>query len=138
MISYHDEAIWKPVRLYDEASIAYLNELLADGWFIMEIGVDGLQFLAFNVPLVSSKHVGEMEQFLTHGPSGTEPATMTLVILTKGSEKNRQMALAAFRDESGYIDASGTKADRKFWRILVMMPLENGMVIIYKKKSQGD
>lgn len=138
MISYHDEAIWKPLRLYDEASVAYLNELLANGWFVMEIGVDGLTFLAFNVPLESSKQpagTDVKEAFMTHGPSGTTPETMTLVILTRGSEKGKQMALASFRDKAGYIDASRTKADSRKWRILVMMPLEEGLVIIYEKKK---
>src|SRR5688500_16636371 len=42
---------WRAVRLENSESITYLDGLLRDGWYLMELGVDGLATMAFQVPV---------------------------------------------------------------------------------------
>lgn len=145
MSFYNNDEIWKPVRLHDAESIVYLNELLAEGWYLMEVGVDGLKCLAFQVPLEppkerkSGRHKRSAPAFsfgefqVPRSPSSPIDF-MPVVILTKGKDRGKQMALVAYRDETGYIDFTKTKADTTMWRLLLTMPVENGLVILYERK----
>ena len=42
---------WRAIRLENEESVRYLNRMFARGWYLMELGVDGLEYLNFTVPL---------------------------------------------------------------------------------------
>jgi hypothetical protein len=144
-----DPSRWLPVRLRNAESIGYLNEQFAKGWYVMDLGLSDLPFLYFEVPLDPGKKRPKIAPELKHisvmrmprkgstpVPVGGLKDAMPVLVLTKGEEKGRQMAVAVVRDESGYIDMTSDRTDVRKWRHLLTCPMEEeGYVVIYERRA---
>ena len=114
---------WRALRLENEASVTYLNRLLRQGWYLMRLDVDGLDFLGFEVPL-------EL-------PSWTTPRsihqqvdarlipTMSVIVLRKGDRKDFQRAVSIMRDASGHFDMATIDLNGSEWKFLAMWDIED-------------
>lgn len=142
---------WRPVRIRDEASVRYLNSLFAKGWYLMDLGLDDLPFLFFMVPLDPDKKRPKIASELTQlsmisytvkgfrripVPIKGSRDHMPVLVLTKGTNRGMQKAIAVCRDETGYIDMRKGTMNQKEWRTLLTLPMETeGYVIIYQKRG---
>ena len=98
MISQHDKT-WRPVRLQNLESVKYLNRLFRAGWYLMHIGADGLEYLAFQVPT-------ETPQWTTVNDFPYEFVSMsresiTVLVLHSGTARGRQKARVLKPDLEG-------------------------------------
>jgi hypothetical protein len=148
-MSKTNDSRWRPVRIRDEASVRYLNSLFAKGWYLMDLGLDDLPFLFFMVPLEPGKKRPKIDSKLTqlslmrYTVKGfrSVPITgtrdhMPVLVLTKGTNRGMQKAVAICRDDTGYIDMSKGTMNLKEWRMLLTLPMEaEGYVMIYQKRG---
>jgi hypothetical protein len=145
-MSKTNDSRWRPVLIRDEASVRYLNSLFAKGWYLMDLGLEDLPFLFFMVPLDPEKKPPKIARELTLLSSYIKgfrrvPITgtrdhMPVLVLTKGTNRGMQKAIAISRDETGYIDMRKGEMNLKEWRTLLTFPMEaEGYVIIYQKRG---
>lgn len=124
---------WRAIRLENEESVRYLNRLFARGWYLMELGVDGLPYLNFTVPLKPMPVEYDQQPWVT-----VKMSSIQIVILTLGRRRNIQKAIVQFRNEKGYYDFSkrGEHIDMKVWQAMASISLEEeGMVTIYQRRD---
>jgi hypothetical protein len=124
---------WRAIRLENEESVRYLNWMFARGWYLMDLGVDGLPYLNFTVPMKPMPVEYDQQPWIA-----VKMESIQIVILTNGKRKNIQKALVQMRDEKGYYDFSKEKQgiDMKVWEAMTSISLEEeGMVTIYQRKD---
>jgi hypothetical protein len=122
---------WRAIRLENEESARYLNRMFARGWYLMDLGVDGLPYLNFTVPLKPLPVDYEQRPWVA-----VKMESIQIVILTHGKRKNIQKAVVQMRDEKGYYDFSKQGLDMTIWAAMASIKLEEeGLVTIYQRKD---
>jgi hypothetical protein len=124
---------WRAIRLENEESVRYLNRMFARGWYLMDLGVDGLPYLCFTVPLKPVPIEYDTKKWVV-----ARPPSIEIVILTHGKRKNIQKAVVQMRDEKGYYDFTKEKQwiDKKVWEAMASISLEEeGLVTIYQRRD---
>lgn len=104
VISAHSSD-WRPVRLQDDSSVEYLNELFSEGWFLMPLGVDGLAALAFSVPAEPVRESAHQMVWSRETPHMAD--AISVMVLRRGDAPMRQQAVVTRRDDEGYFDMRG-------------------------------
>lgn len=118
---------WRLVVVRDALGVKALNTLFRKGWYLMDIEMDDLPFLAFEVPLEGERPQKNRrpDPFI---PFPEEPDRTLLLILTKGTI-HRQRALMLDLDEKGYRDFARYEEqlarESDGWDILQIFSLEN-------------
>ena len=99
-----DPEKWRPVIIRDAPGVKALNALFRKGWYLIDLEMDDLPYLAF---MVSTE--GERPQKKARPgslvPIFTASDKSLLLILTKGNI-HRQRAILLEPDEKGYRDFS--------------------------------
>jgi hypothetical protein len=124
---------WRAIRLENEESVRYLNRMFARGWYLMDLGVDGLPYLNFTVPMKPMPVDYDQRPWVA-----VKMESIQIVILTYGRRKNIQKAVVQMRDENGYYDFSkeGEWIDKKVWQAMASISLEEeGLVTIYQRRD---
>jgi hypothetical protein len=124
---------WRAIRLENEESVRYLNRMFARGWYLMDLGVDGLPYLNFTVPLKPMPVDYDQRPWVA-----VKMPSIQIVILTHGKRKNIQKGVVQMRDEKGYYDFSkqGEQIDMNIWEAMASISLEEeGLVTIYQRKD---
>jgi hypothetical protein len=124
---------WRALHLHDEKSIAYLNRMFRQGWYLVEIGVDGLDYLIMAVPVDTPERI--IYKTPHHLLQTDTVPTMLVVVLCKGKIRNRQMAVITKRNDSGYFEVGSDTPPRDQWkRILAFKLTEELWFAIYERK----
>jgi hypothetical protein len=122
---------WLPLRLTDEASVGYLSELLAQGWYLMPLNVDGLAALAFVVP--KDPEDSRRQHVVWSRERAANDDSFTVVVLRRGGAKGRQRAVVTARDAEGYLDLRDTHT-MAGWHLVAMVQLEtDGIVSLFER-----
>ncbi len=132
VITPHDSN-WRAVRLKDDTSAAYLNGLLHEGWYVMDVGVAGLPTLAFSVPLEPPAET--TFRWRKRGQPGED--RIVVLVLHKGTAPGRQQGIVIHRDEAGYLDMRLLKAEPG-WKQLIVLEMESGAAITIMEKKEND
>jgi hypothetical protein len=123
---------WRSLRLSDEQSVNYLNRMFRYGWYIVPFEMDHIPHLVLEVPVDTPKRVNYRDEFQTM--EARKLPTMFIVVLNKGEEKERQMAVYVKRNEEGYADMGEAVPPIDVWRPIITKTLgDGGMVTIYEK-----
>jgi hypothetical protein len=126
---------WRALRIFDEASVDYLNRLFRSGWHIVPFGIDDIEYLIMDIPANTPKRVNFKDEFQIV-QERKEPSDF-VVVLNKGQEKNRQMAVYVKRNETGYADMGENVPSIEVWRPIITKILnDDGMVTIYENGPQ--
>lgn len=95
---------WRAVMVRDALSVKALNALFRKGWYLMDLGMEDLPWLAFNVSIEGERP----EKKLKPGafiPLAVRSKNPLLLLLARGST-HRQRAILLEPDERGYRDFS--------------------------------
>ena len=124
---------WRAIRLENEESVRYLNRMFSRGWYLMDLGVDGLPYLNFTVPLKPMPVEYDQQPWVA-----VKMESIQVVILTHGKRRNIQKAVVQMRNEEGYYDFTKEKQwiDMKVWEGMASIKLEDdGLVTIYQRRD---
>lgn len=117
---------WRAVLLRDQESVGYLNRLFRRGWYLMEINADGISHLLFQVPVEPLKFIEPTNEH--QSITAYESEYFFVIVLRKGTVRDRQRAVLTQRDEKGYVDlgigeSEGISIQEGAWRSLMVIGL---------------
>lgn len=130
VITPHDRN-WRAVRLKDDTSADYLNTLLQEGWYVMDVGVPGLPALAFVVPLEPPTDT----TFRWQKRGQPREDQIVMLVLHKGTAPGRQKGIVTRRDAAGYLDMRLLQAEPG-WKQLIVLEMESGAAISIMEQHQ--
>src|SRR5919205_351311 len=91
---------WYPIFVRSRRDIERLNRLFEKGWFLDQIGLEEMPFLAFNAPLPDPDAPEGPEEVAEGSPEDN----VLMLVLARGTVKGRQRAMIVEPDEHGYRD----------------------------------
>jgi hypothetical protein len=118
---------WRPVIVRDALSVKALNTLFRKGWYLMDLEMDDLPYLAFQISTEGERpqkkrRPGELIPY----PLGIDQTL--ILILTKGNI-HRQRAVLLEPDERGYRDIRRHEEElarvAAGWEPIQMFSMEN-------------
>lgn len=96
-----DESRWRPIELSTTADVAALDALLADGWRLERIDIEGLPFLAF---CGRGRAMPRRQPAIAPALRGRASQRLLLILQHAGSRRRTQRALFVERSPTGYIE----------------------------------
>jgi hypothetical protein len=120
---------WTVVRLQNASSVAYLNELFATGWYLMDLDLGELKCLAFSVP--AAPPTRDERRMLVVRQSERTP-NFVVVIVSRGRIVGRQQAVFYAEGEVWRTPDGGP------WDRFALVPVEEGgAAVIYSRRGVG-